>query len=121
MFPDFLCSENDSFLSSHEPNSGDQKLSGDHEGDKPDGKKAGAEETDKSDGDQKLVGEGIEKAAEVGFDFPFSGEMAVEPVGEGGGDKEGEGEPSGPQGDGRMGAGLKKDQQNKSGDNAADR
>jgi hypothetical protein len=47
--------------------------------------------------------------------------MAVEPVGEGGGDKEGKGKPSGPDGHGRMGTGLKKDQQNKGRDDAADR
>ena len=121
MFPYFFGSQDDSLLSCDEPDSCDQKLPGDHKGDEPDGKKACAKKTDEGDGDQKLVREGVEEAAKVRLDFPFSGEMTVQPVREGGGDKEGQSEPSGPQGHGWMGTGLKKDQQNKGGDDAADR
>jgi hypothetical protein len=47
--------------------------------------------------------------------------MAVEPVREGGGDKEGKGKPGGPKGDRRMSTGLEKYEQDERCKDASDR
>jgi hypothetical protein len=120
MFANFFGGEDNSFLACDEADTGDEKLAGDNQGDEPDGEESCAKEADESDGDEKFVGEGIEEAAEIGFDFPEAGEMPVEPIGESGGDEEGESEPSGPSGDGGMGAGLEKNEEDKGGYDAGD-
>jgi len=118
MFANFLGGEDYSFLACDEADAGDEKLAGDNQGDEPDGKEPCAKEANKGDGDKKFVGERIEEATKVGFDFPESGEVSVKPIGEGGGDEEGESEPSGPSGDGGMGTGLEKNEEDKGGDDA---
>ena len=118
MFANFFGGEDNSLLACDEADAGDEKLAGDNQGDEPDGKKSCAKEANKGDGDEKFVGEGIEEAAEIGFNFPEAGEMSVEPIGESGGDEEGESEPSGPSGDGGMGTGLEKNEEDKGGDDA---
>ena len=44
-----------------------------------------ADEEDKGDGDHQFVGDGVEERAEIGGLLPAAGEIAVEPVGYGGG------------------------------------
>ncbi len=119
MFADFFSGEDDSLLSSHESDAGDEEFAGHDEGDKPDGEKAGAEKSYEGDCDEKFVGERIEEASEIGFDFPEAGEMAVEPIGDGGGHEKNDGEPGGPKGYGRMGAGLEENEEHERGDHAA--
>jgi hypothetical protein len=120
MFANFFGGEDNPFLACDEADAGDEKLAGDNQGDKPDGEESCAKEADEGDGDEKFVGERIEEAAEIRFDFPEAGEMPVEPIGESGGDEEGESEPSGPSGDGGMGAGLEKNEEDKGGYDAGD-
>ena len=121
MFADFFGGENDSFLTGDEANSRDEEFAGNDQGDKPDGEKASAEKANEGDGDEEFVGKGIKETAEVGLDLPFTGEVAIEPIGQGGGDKEGESEPRGPLGNGGVSAGLEKDEEDKSGQDATDR
>jgi hypothetical protein len=118
MFANFFGGEDNSFLACDEADASNKKLAGDNQGDEPDGEEACTKETDEGDGDEKFVGEGIEKAAEIGLDFPQAGEVSVEPIGESGGNEESESEPSGPSGDGGMGAGLEKNEEDKGGDDA---
>ena len=118
MFTNFFSSENNSFLACNEANAGDEKFASDDEGNEPDGEKARAEEPDKSDGDEKFVGEGIKQATKVGFDFPEASEISVEPIGEGGGDEESEGEPCSPKRDRGMSTSLEKNEKDKGCDNA---
>ena len=118
MFTDFFCGKNGAFLSCDEANSRDEEFAGNDKGDKPDGEQAGAEKANEGDGDEEFVGKGIEEAAEVGLDLPFAGEVAIEPIGQGGGDKEGESEPRGPSWNGWAGTGLEKDEQDEGGDDS---
>ena len=110
MLADFFGGEDDAFLAGDEPDPGDEEFTGHDEGDKPDGQKAGPQEAHKGDDHEQFVGEGVEEAAEVGLDLPSAGEVAVQPVGEGGSHEKHEGQPGGPKRDGRMGAGLEENQ-----------
>ena len=118
MFTNFFSSENNSFLACDEANAGDEKFAGDNEGNEPDGEESCAKEADKGDGDEKFVGEGIKQATKVGFDFPEASEISVEPIGEGSGDKESEGEPCSPKRDRGMSTSLEKNEKDKGCDNA---
>jgi hypothetical protein len=118
MFTDFFCGKNGAFLSCDEANSRDEEFASNDQGDKPDGEQAGAEKANEGDGDEEFVGKGIEETAEVGLDLPFPCEVAIEPIGKGGGDKQDEGEPSGPRWNGWAGTGLKKDEQDEGGDDS---
>jgi hypothetical protein len=118
MFTDFFCGKNGAFLSCDESNSRDEEFAGNDKGDKPDGEQAGAEKANEGDGDEEFVGKGIEEAAEVGLDLPSAGEVAIEPIGQGSGDKEGESEPSGPKWNWWAGTGLEKDEQDEGGDDS---
>jgi len=120
MFANFFGGEDNSLLACDEADASDEKLACDNQGDEPDGEEPCAKEANKGDGDEKLVGEGIEEAAEIGLDFPEAGEVPVEPIGESGGDEESESEPSGPSGDGGVGTGLKKNEEDKGGYDAGD-
>ena len=111
VFADIFGGENNPLLAGDKTDAGDEELAGHDEGDEPDGKETGPEQADKGDDNEELVGKGIEKTAEVGFDLPFAGKVAVEPVSEGRGHEEGESQPGGPERDGRVGAGLKKNKQ----------
>jgi len=110
MFADFFRGKNGAFLSCDEANPRDEEFAGNDKGDKPDGEQAGAEKANEGDGDEEFVGKGI--------DLPFAGEVAIEPIGQGGGDKEGESEPRGPSWDGWAGTGLEKDEQDEGGDDS---
>ena len=81
-------------------------------------KKAGAEKANEGDGDEEFVGKWIKETAEVGLDLPFAGEVAIEPIGQGGGDKEGESEPRSPSWNGWASTGLEKDEQDEGGDDS---
>jgi len=118
MFANFCGGEDNSFLACDEADASDEKLACDNQGDEPDGEESCAKEADKGDSDEKFVGEGIKEAAKIGLDFPEAGEVSVEPISQGGGDEEGESEPSGPSGDGGMGTGLEKNEKDKGGDDA---
>jgi hypothetical protein len=83
----FFCGKDDALLASHKSYPCDKKLAGYDEGNKPDGKKARTEKADKGDGNEEFVGKGIEKAAEIRFDFPATCEVAVQPIGQCGGYK----------------------------------
>ncbi len=50
-------------------------------------------EKDEGAADEDLVDEGVDDAAEGGFDFPAAGEVAIDDVGECGDDEAGEGDP----------------------------
>ena len=115
VFADIFGGKNNPLLAGDETYAGDEELAGHDEGDEPDGKEPGAEQADKGHDDEELVGEGIEKTAEVGFDLPFAGEMTVQPVGESRGHEEGESEPGGPERDRGVSASLEKDEQDKGG------
>ena len=88
MFANFFGGEDNSLLACDEADTGDEKFAGDNQGDEPDGKEPCAKEADKGDSDEKFIGERIEKAAEIGLNFPKAGEVSVEPIGESGGDEE---------------------------------
>ena len=115
VFADFFGGEDDAFLAGHETDPRDEELACHDEGNKPNGKKAGPEQADEGHHDEELVSEGIKEAAEIGLDPPFAGQMAVQPVGQSGGDKENESEPSGPERDRGVSASLEKDEQDKGG------
>ena len=121
MLSHFFRGKNYPLLTGDKAYPGDEEFAGHDQGDEPDGQEASAEESDEGDGDEEFVGEGIEEATEVGFDFPEAGKVAVEPIGESGGDEESEGEPSGPLGNGGVSAGLEEDEEDKSGQDATDR
>ena len=118
MFTDFFCGKNGAFLSCDEANSRDEEFASNDQGDKPDGEQAGAEKANEGDGDEEFVGKWIKETAEVGLDLPFTGEVAIEPIGQGGGDKEGESEPRGPSWNGWASTGLEKDEQDEGGDDS---
>ena len=118
MFANFFGGEDNSLLACDEADAGDEKLAGDNQRDEPDGEESCAKQADKGDGNEKFVGEGIEEAAEIGLNFPEAGEVSVEPIGESGGDEKSESEPGGPSGDGGMGTGLEKNEEDKGGDDA---
>ncbi len=120
MLPHFFRGKDDALLAGDKADSRNKKFTGDDKGDKPDGKEARAEQADKGDGNEEFVGEGIEETSKVRFDFPAAGEVAVEPIGQGGGDKEDESEPSGPRWNGWAGTGLEQDEQDEGGDDSGD-
>jgi hypothetical protein len=88
MFANFFGGEDNTLLACDKTDASDEKFAGDNQGDEPDGEESCAKEADKGDGNEKFVGEGIEKAAEIGLNFPEAGEVSVEPISQGGGDEE---------------------------------
>ena len=88
--------DGDAASCSHHTHAVDGEVADENDGEDPDGDYINIDKYEKGEVDEHFVGEGVEEGAEVGFLLGFTGPDAVDFVGDGGGNKDDEGDDAGP-------------------------